>query len=102
MRPRAPSLPPPNFPSGSSPTLLEGVRFAYPTGFALGGIDLRIEQGEMVAVLGPNGSGKTTLLKLMLGMLHPDTGVVRFKGRVLGAVRGRELARSIAMVPQET
>lgn len=80
---------------------LNGVRFAYPTGFALGGIDLRIEQGEMVAILGPNGSGKTTLLKLMLGMLHPEVGEVRFKGRVLGAVRRRELARSIAMVPQE-
>lgn len=80
---------------------LDGVRFSYPTGFALGLIDLRIEQGEMVAILGPNGSGKTTVLKLMLGMLHPDVGEVRFNGRVLGEVSRRELARSIAMVPQE-
>jgi len=80
---------------------LDGVRFSYPTGFALGGIDLRIEQGEMVAVLGPNGSGKTTLLKLMLGLLHPAEGEVHFEGRVLGALGRRELARSIAMVPQE-
>jgi iron complex transport system ATP-binding protein len=80
---------------------LDGVRFSYPTGFALGGIDLRIEQGEMVAVLGPNGSGKTTLLKLMLGLLPADMGEVHFNGRVLGALGRRELARSIAMVPQE-
>lgn len=80
---------------------LDRVRFAYPTGFALGGIDFRIDQGEMVAVLGPNGSGKTTLLKLMLGLLHPEAGEVRLNGRGLGGVRRRELARSIAMVPQE-
>jgi iron complex transport system ATP-binding protein len=80
---------------------LDGVSFSYPMGFALSLIDLRIEQGEMVAVLGPNGSGKTTLLKLMLGLLQPRTGEVRFNDRPLGAVRRRELARSIAMVPQE-
>lgn len=80
---------------------LDGVRFAYPTGFALGGIDLRIEQGEMVAVLGPNGSGKTTLLKLMLGLLHPAEGEVHFEGRVLKGLSRKELAQAMAMVPQE-
>ena len=80
---------------------LEAVRFAYPTGFALTGIDLRIERGEMVAVLGPNGSGKTTLLKLMLGMLHPQVGEVRFEGGALAGAARQALARAIAMVPQE-
>ena len=80
---------------------LDGVSFSYPTGFALGLIDLRIEQGEMVAILGPNGSGKTTVLKLMLGLLQPHAGEVRFNDRLLGGARRRELARSIAMVPQE-
>lgn len=79
----------------------EAVGFAYPAGFGLTGIDLRIEWGQMVAVLGPNGSGKTTLLKLMLGLLHPQEGEVRFDGRVPGKVARRELARAIAMVPQE-
>jgi len=79
----------------------DGVRFVYPTGFSLLATDLRIEQGEMVAVLGPNGSGKTTLLKLMLGLLRPQAGEVRFDGRPPGEVGRRALARAIAMVPQE-
>ncbi len=80
---------------------LDGVRFAYPSGFALSASDLTIERGEMVAVLGPNGSGKTTLLKLMLGLLRPHAGEVRLDGRPLGGVTRRALARAIAMVPQE-
>jgi len=80
---------------------LDGVRFAYSGGFALEGIDLRIERGEMVAVLGPNGSGKTTLLKLMLGLLVPQAGEVRFEGGAVAAMERQELARAIAMVPQE-
>lgn len=85
-----------------TPTIhLEGVRFVYPTGFALLAGDLRIEQGEMVAVLGPNGSGKTTLLKLILGLLRPEAGEIRVDGRPPGEIGRRALARTIAMVPQE-
>ena len=80
---------------------LNSIQFAYPSGFALTAIDLRIERGETVAILGPNGSGKTTLLKLMLGLLHPGEGDVCFEGRALGGRSRRELARAMAMVPQE-
>lgn len=80
---------------------LEGVRFAYPTGFTLLATDLRIERGEMVAVLGPNGSGKTTLLKLMLGLLCPREGELRFEGRRPARIGPRALARAVALVPQE-
>jgi len=80
---------------------LDAVGFAYPSGFALTNIHLTIEQGEMVAILGPNGSGKTTLLKLMLGLLPPRQGQVYFEGGALGGVSRRELARAMAMVPQE-
>ncbi|MDQ4096788.1 MAG: ABC transporter ATP-binding protein [Actinomycetota bacterium] len=51
---------------------------------ALAGIDLAIEEGETVALLGRNGSGKSTLLKLMAGVLAPDTGSVRVRGRLAG------------------
>lgn len=80
---------------------LSAVQFAYPSGFALTTIDLMIERGEMVAILGPNGSGKTTLLKLMLGLLRPAEGEVHFEGRVLKGLSRRELAQAMAMVPQD-
>ncbi|KRD47466.1 ABC transporter ATP-binding protein [Oerskovia sp. Root918] len=53
---------------------------------ALDGIDVTIEQGETVALLGFNGSGKSTLLKLISGVLRADTGSVRTRGRVAGLI----------------
>ncbi len=80
---------------------LDAVGFAYPSGFALTNMHLTIGRGEMVAILGPNGSGKTTLLKLMMGLLHPRQGQVYFEGDALSGLSRRELARAMAMVPQE-
>ena len=51
---------------------------------ALHPIDLTITQGESVALLGRNGSGKSTLLKLVAGVMAPDTGQVRVRGRLAG------------------
>ncbi|MEK8228030.1 ABC transporter ATP-binding protein [Oerskovia sp. M15] len=53
---------------------------------ALDGVDLTIDEGETVALLGFNGSGKSTLLKLISGVLRPDTGSVRTRGRVAGLI----------------
>jgi len=57
---------------------------------ALRGVELRVLQGQSIAVLGPNGSGKTTLLKLMGGLLYPSEGTVRVNGRSLCDRRGRD------------
>lgn len=80
---------------------LDGVRFTYSGGFGLAGIDLCVEPGERIAILGPNGSGKTTVLKVMLGLLHPQEGTVSFEGQDLSRMSRAELARAMAMVPQE-
>jgi iron complex transport system ATP-binding protein len=64
------------------------------------GLNVALEQGEVLALLGPNGGGKTTLLKTLLGILEPQAGEVAIGGRSLGAISVRERARLIAYVPQ--
>ncbi|TMR15521.1 ABC transporter ATP-binding protein [Nonomuraea turkmeniaca] len=55
----------------------ENVSFAYPnTGSVLDGLDLRIEPGEVLAIVGDNGAGKTTMIKLMAGLYEPGEGRV--------------------------
>lgn len=65
-------------------------------------INLKIEEGEFVGIIGPNGSGKTTLLRTISRVLPPVRGEVIFRGRNLYHLRSREVAREIAVVPQDT
>jgi zinc transport system ATP-binding protein len=61
----------------------------------LEGINLRIDEGDFLAIIGPNGGGKTVLLKVILGLLAPDRGQVRVFGKSPHKARGQ-----IAYVPQ--
>jgi len=64
-------------------------RLEYP---ALRGIDLRIDRGEMVSVVGPSGSGKSTALNLITGIDRPSTGTVTVDGRRLETMSEEDLA----------
>ena len=59
---------------------------------ALGGVDLAIEHGEIVALVGPSGSGKTTLLQLLGALDRPTSGQIFFEGRDLNTLGDNELA----------
>ncbi len=81
---------------------LEAVGFAYEatTSWRLEDLDLDLECGQLLALLGANGSGKSTLLRLMAGLLPPSTGRVRLEGTDLARWRREERARRIAFLPQ--
>jgi len=64
------------------------------------GADLDLGAGELVAIVGPNGAGKSTLVRAVCGLQKPSAGTVRWSGRELATMRGRELARARAFVPQ--
>ena len=66
----------------------------------LEGADLRVDRGKLVAIVGPNGAGKSTLVRAVSGLQSRSAGSVRWSGRGLDEMRGRELARVRAFVPQ--
>jgi iron complex transport system ATP-binding protein len=86
----------------------DGVRFTYPAAaprrghpFELSGISFALEAGEILGVLGPNSAGKTTLIRLLTRILSPAGGTIEVDGRPLHALARAELARRVAVVPQD-
>ena len=68
----------------------------------LNGVSLAVGRGDLVGILGPNGSGKTTLLNVLAGGLAPRTGSVVLDDRPMAEWPRREIARRLALVPQNT
>ena len=80
---------------------LEAVAFAYEPGRpALAGVDLRIDPGQRVAVVGPSGAGKTTLASLLLGFVRPDSGRILVDGTDLAELDLNDWRARLAWLPQ--
>jgi energy-coupling factor transport system ATP-binding protein len=85
---------------------IEGVSFAYRTGEAdsvpaLRDLNLRIEPGQFVAIIGHNGSGKSTLVKLLTAVLYPNEGGIRIDGIPVSEENQWEIRSRVAVVFQD-
>jgi ABC-2 type transport system ATP-binding protein len=76
---------------------IDDVRHSFGDRLALDGVSFDVVPGVITGLLGPNGAGKTTLLRVMLGVLSPDRGEVRYDGRPVG----EEDRRHWGYMPQE-
>ena len=82
--------------------LVDDVVSGYGRMEVLHGVSLEVEQGQIVALMGPNGSGKTTLLRTVFGIVNPTQGQVLFKGEVVSGHPPEKVARTgLCYVPQE-
>ncbi len=73
---------------------LQDVGKAFGGVEALAGLDLKVDEGEILSVIGPNGAGKTSLFNVVTGLFRPDQGQIRFKGRDLVGCTPSEITRS--------
>ena len=80
---------------------VDGIDVFYGDFQALFGVSLRVEAGQVVAVIGANGAGKSTLLKSIAGLMHPRGGEIVFDGVPIGAAPAFDVVtRGIALVPE--
>jgi len=80
----------------------ENIHFAYGERPVLRGIDLKVQAGQLVALVGSSGAGKTSLTNLLLRFYDPQRGVIRIGGTDIRRAAIKDLRRQIALVTQET
>ena len=71
---------------------LQGITKSFGSLQVLKGVDLQVERGEVVSIIGPSGAGKTTLLQIMGTLDRPDAGRVLIDGKAVEQLKERELA----------
>ena len=105
LRERLPEVPPradvPT-PAGEPVATADRLTVRYDSLVALDAVDLTVQSGEIVAVMGRNGSGKSTLFHALTGLIKPARGAVRLGGGTdPRQLRPRELVRHVGLVPQQ-
>jgi branched-chain amino acid transport system ATP-binding protein len=81
--------------------VLRGVETFYGASQALFGVDLTVENGEVVALMGRNGMGKTTTINSILGLVRPRSGTITFAGTNLSGLQAHRIARlGLGLVPE--
>ncbi|WP_454917995.1 thiol reductant ABC exporter subunit CydD [Xanthobacter sediminis] len=99
-QPDAPGTERPVF-AGPPAVEVDGVAYAWEAGRpALRGVSLRLESGEITALVGPSGAGKSTLLALLLGFIRPQEGRIRAASHDLAEMDGAHWMAQVALVPQ--
>lgn len=80
---------------------MQGLEAHYGDFQALYGIDMHVEPGEVLAIIGANGAGKTTLMRSVTGLLRNGGNQILYRGQDIGRLRADEVAmRGLAMVPE--
>ena len=80
---------------------VEGLRIAYDRVVAVHGFDLRVDEGEVVAIVGPNGAGKTSTMMAISGIVASEAGRVRFRGEDITRTPSHDIyRRGIVHVPE--
>ncbi|MGC8610252.1 MAG: ABC transporter ATP-binding protein [Thermoplasmata archaeon] len=80
---------------------IKNLNFSYNNEFSLNNINMDIEDGKIVSILGPNGSGKTTILKIISGIITDYNGDVFINNKNLKKFSRRELSKTVSYVPQD-
>lgn len=90
-------------PQTSAPLLrMNGVEKSFPGVRALSGVDLQVDRGEVLALIGENGAGKSTLIKILSGAQSPDDGTIEIDGRVVNITDPLSAQRAgISVIYQE-
>jgi ABC-2 type transport system ATP-binding protein len=78
--------------------MTEGLGKRYGKHWAVSGVNLQVEKGDILGLLGPNGAGKSTIIRILTGLVQPSEGIIKYKGREYRKVP-RENIRALIEVP---
>lgn len=80
---------------------IDDINVYYGAIHAIKGISLKVEQGEIVTLIGANGAGKSTTLRTVSGLLKPKSGSIKFEGQEIGGIPAQNIVRlGISQVPE--